>query len=233
MADLEAAIADATQDDTGIRTGTVSAISPFTVSLQGGTVLNPGLLRSYIPAVGDTVVLLRQGDSWLCLGNVSTGRSLLGSNKGIAGTLGTSPGGGGEVAIPSANWQQEPTFVFKAGLIFRVMVHGLAVESTSNFTGVIRVRAGQASTTGTLIYALTWVQTGAASTWEAPFALTCFVKNAGSSAISTKLSMTVQHFTVGSTFSIYGDTNQPVGITVEEVDTIALNSSVAGLAISL
>lgn len=72
MADLETAISAATSDDTGVRTGTVSSISPLVISLQGGVVNNPGSLKSYIPAVGDTVALLRQGDSWLCLGAVSS-----------------------------------------------------------------------------------------------------------------------------------------------------------------
>lgn len=233
MPDLLDAISAATNDDTGIRTGTIATLSPLTVSLQGGTVKSPGVLRSYSPALGDTVILLRQGDSWLCLGSVAAGRAFLGANSTTLGTVATSPGGGGEVAIPSANWQQEPTYLFRAGLIFQIMIYGLAVESSGTFTGVVRVREGQASTTGTILQVITYVQNGAASSWNMPFAVTFFVKNAGSTAISSKLSMTVQHFTVGTSMSIYGDGTQPCAIVVEEADTIALNSNLATLAISL
>jgi hypothetical protein len=75
---LIAALADApatpgTGTDNTVRVGVVSAASPFTVAIQGGTVVQPGLLNGALAAVGDTVALLRQDSTWLCLGKIVSG----------------------------------------------------------------------------------------------------------------------------------------------------------------
>ena len=58
-----------------VRVGTVSSQSPVTVSLQGTVLEDVGFLQSYVPRVGDPVVLLGQSSSvgvdpssWLVLG---------------------------------------------------------------------------------------------------------------------------------------------------------------------
>lgn len=59
----------------GMRTATVTAVSPVTISINGGEFSSGvGVLDSYVPAVGDVVAVFRQDSSWLILG--ATGVSL-------------------------------------------------------------------------------------------------------------------------------------------------------------
>lgn len=58
--------------DNEMVTGTVTSTAPLIVSVRGGTVLNPGTLGSYLPVAGDVVQLMRQGATWLILGNNAT-----------------------------------------------------------------------------------------------------------------------------------------------------------------
>lgn len=59
-----------------VRIGTVTGVNPVVVSLQGTVLDDVGFLGSYVPAVGDPVVLLGQSStvstdptSWLALGS--------------------------------------------------------------------------------------------------------------------------------------------------------------------
>lgn len=73
MSSLTQAVAAALPPDNEMVFGIVTAANPLTVSVRGA-LQNPGTLGSYLPAVGDTVALLRQDATWLCLGsNVSGG----------------------------------------------------------------------------------------------------------------------------------------------------------------
>jgi hypothetical protein len=59
----------------GMRTATVVAVSPLTLSVNGGEFSSGvGVLGPYLPAVGDVVAVFRQDSSWLVLG--PTGVSL-------------------------------------------------------------------------------------------------------------------------------------------------------------
>lgn len=53
--------------------GQVTALTPLTVAVRGGTVINPGTIGSYVPGVGDTVQMLRQDATWLILGASASG----------------------------------------------------------------------------------------------------------------------------------------------------------------
>lgn len=54
--------------------GTVTSIAPLKVGIQnGGEVDKPGCVSAYLPTVGDTVALMRQGQTWLVLGAIATG----------------------------------------------------------------------------------------------------------------------------------------------------------------
>lgn len=55
---------------TNARVGTVTTISPFTVGVGGGTV-QVAKLDSYLPTVGDRVLLLSSGGDLVCLGSIS------------------------------------------------------------------------------------------------------------------------------------------------------------------
>lgn len=56
----------------GMRTATVTATSPITISVSGGEFSSGvGVLGSYLPKVGDVVAVFRQDSSWLVLGSVA------------------------------------------------------------------------------------------------------------------------------------------------------------------
>lgn len=56
----------------GMRTATVSATGPLTISVAGGLISSGvGVLASYTPVVGDVVAVFRQDSSWLVLGKLS------------------------------------------------------------------------------------------------------------------------------------------------------------------
>jgi len=56
----------------GMRTATIAATNPVTLSITGGTFsAGVGVLASYTPVVGDTVAVFRQDSSWLVLGAIS------------------------------------------------------------------------------------------------------------------------------------------------------------------
>lgn len=60
----------------GMRTATIAAVSPLTLSMNGGTFSSGvGVLGSYIPNVGDVVAVFRQDSSWLILGLAQSGPS--------------------------------------------------------------------------------------------------------------------------------------------------------------
>lgn len=62
-------IADAMPPDNELVVGTVTSVVPLTVAVRGGTVINPGTVGSYIPAVGDPVQMMRQDATWLIMGS--------------------------------------------------------------------------------------------------------------------------------------------------------------------
>lgn len=56
----------------GMRTATITAVSPVTISVSGGEFSSGvGVLDSYTPAVGDTVAVFRQDSSWLIMGAIA------------------------------------------------------------------------------------------------------------------------------------------------------------------
>jgi hypothetical protein len=91
------------------------------------------------------------------------------------------------------------------------------LTSTGGPTTVIRVRRGQATTSGTLLGQSTYLP----AMTNAGYTNAYYVKNNSGSDISTKLSATVQHFTVGATASLYGDAQQPMYVLAEDAGSIA------------
>ncbi len=56
-----------------MHTGIVRSSTPLLVEWNQGNVIEPGVLGWYVPIVGDVVSLLRQGQTWLCLGRIRPG----------------------------------------------------------------------------------------------------------------------------------------------------------------
>lgn len=67
MTDLAGEIRDVMPPDNGTRVGTVVGVEPLVVDVAGGLV-PCGVLAPYSPSVGDSVAIIRQDGSWLCLG---------------------------------------------------------------------------------------------------------------------------------------------------------------------
>lgn len=87
MADsYSAAVNDALPPDDNMRVGIVTQAAPLIVNVQGGEVRTPGVLAGANFAVNDTVSLLRQNQSWLVLGTVSSSNTT--SVSGASGVNG-------------------------------------------------------------------------------------------------------------------------------------------------
>lgn len=87
MTDLAGAVAGLSPDS-GIRVGKVTQVVPLKVNVGGGEVEEAGSL-AYV-AVGDSVAMIRQGQTWLVLGVVSPATARWGVMAGVRGS-GTFP----------------------------------------------------------------------------------------------------------------------------------------------
>jgi len=81
MKTLAKAIGGSQPPDDGLRFGEIVTTNPLIVSVTGG-LIPAGIQGSYLPAVGDSVSLIRQDGTWLVTGRV----------------------GGSEMAYPTAVW---------------------------------------------------------------------------------------------------------------------------------
>jgi hypothetical protein len=71
---MAGAVRGALPPDNELVSGVVVSVNPLAVSVRGGIVTRSlGVLGSYVPAVGDTVQMLRQDATWLILGSGGTG----------------------------------------------------------------------------------------------------------------------------------------------------------------
>lgn len=70
---LPAAITTSSAPDNNVRVGTVTQVAPLIVNVQGGGVVSPGILFGATYAVGQTVALIRQDQSWLVMGPIAAG----------------------------------------------------------------------------------------------------------------------------------------------------------------
>lgn len=81
---LATTVKEKTPPDSAMRTGVIQAISGATVTVNvAGTGIEASTLDSYVPAVGDTVVLMRTEATWMILGRPVAGAS----NKVASGNL--------------------------------------------------------------------------------------------------------------------------------------------------
>lgn len=92
---LPQSIINAMPSDNELVIGTVQTVNPLTVAVRGGAVVMPGVVGSYIAAVGDTVQLIRQNATWLIIGAVASGddatNTINGFNNNTAAATTTNP----------------------------------------------------------------------------------------------------------------------------------------------
>lgn len=96
-----------------MHTGVVEQASPLVIVWKGGQVIEPGVLDWYVPIVGDNVSLLRQGQTWLCMGRIRSGA--ISPVAGVLGTAGTSTTGttGSTTSATYVDLPGQPALLFR------------------------------------------------------------------------------------------------------------------------
>lgn len=72
MRTLARSISEAMPSNNALIVGIVASLAPLTVTVRG-TNIRPGTLGSYIPSVGDVVVMFREEATWVVLGPSASG----------------------------------------------------------------------------------------------------------------------------------------------------------------
>lgn len=156
----------------------------------------------------------------------------MGANTTDNGTVAT--GTGTEQAIPSASWDNEPTYVFPDGRMFLMTVVGGAFSSVATAQAAnIRIRKGAQTIVGTVLG--TWEHIAPAGFLGAAISFTyvTYVKNTSGATVSSKLSLTIQRISGASNYSLYGDATVPLSIAVEDIGTVARHPELADIAVSV
>lgn len=156
----------------------------------------------------------------------------LAANTTNNGTVAT--GTGTEQAVPSANWDNEPTFVFPPGRMFEVNVVGGAFNSLGTAQAAnIRVREGAQTIVGTVLG--TWEHISPAGYLGAAISFTyiTYIKNSRTSVVSTKLSLTIQRILGAGSYSLYGDATVPLAVAVKDIGLITRHPELADIAVSV
>lgn len=156
----------------------------------------------------------------------------IGANTSNNGTLATSAGS--EVAIPAATWDTEPTYVMPPGRLYRVVIAGETTTDSALVTAaIVRLREGSATTSGTELAQFDNIIPAGLASRGVAFTYVCYIKNSGTSTVSTKLSLTIDREAGAGNFSLFGDTVRKMSVAVEDIGTTARNTALASIAISV
>ncbi len=156
----------------------------------------------------------------------------MGANTTNNGTVAT--GTGTEQAVPSVNWDNEPTYVFPPGRMFEMTVVGGAFSSVATAQAAnIRIRKGAQTIVGTVLG--TWEHIAPAGFNGAAISFTyiTYVKNSTTSAVSTKLSLSIQRILGAANYSLYGDATVPLSVAVQDIGLIVRHPELADIAVSV
>ena len=210
-----------------LRIATILTTSPLTIIYDGDTdtsnavsMIGPlaPLQRIYsliVPPSGNFVV-----------GCLNTTLGNMGANTSTGGTVVTTPAGGAETAVPAGSWNAEPTYFFEPKVIYKATVSGFMIESTGagSTVGLIRIRRGSASTTGTVLGLAEKFSPAGFGGLTQSFCYVMYFKNNTSDVVRTKLSLTINGVIGGGTWSLYGTANDaPLAVVVESVGSITAN----------
>jgi hypothetical protein len=150
-------------------------------------------------------------------GGISHGRGYIGSNETNNGALVTTAA---EAAVPAASWDKEPSFTFVADRCYRVVIqYGAYASAATDTVARVRVRKGSASTTGQQLAfwqaSMTSANVGSSSVGS--FHGIGYVKNNSGSNVTTDLSVTIERQSGAANVTLYGDSDMPVVLTVEDI----------------
>lgn len=219
--------------DNALRTATVMRVNATdgTVTINlGGTQLDARFLNAENPPlVGDTVAVIRQDATLLVLGSMSSGRPRRFGIVGAGMAQTTITTGAGEIAIPTASWSQEPSFLARPSRTYRITWQGRMYVSGGTIAqviGAVRVRTGTGSIVGTILGtslpdAFTNFSAVTAGAW-------CLTRFTGPAETTITLSLTLSKAAgLGTNINLIGDATQAISVTIEDVtDTLDASTSI-------
>lgn len=132
-----------------------------------------------------------------------------------------------EVAIPSANYAEEPLFSFAGNSVFRVIVTFLLVATVEPDTFNLRVRKGAATITGTLL--ANWQRNAYGGNNGENLSFIGYFTNTGPSVVQSKLSLSAIRVAGSGSIFLYG----PVTVAIENMGSTANLPGLAAGAVSV
>jgi len=151
------------------------------------------------------------------------------------GTVCTTPAGGAETAVPSASWDSEPNNSWRNDGLWLLRATGFTIESTGagGAVSLVRIRKGAASVGGTQLALVEIFHPANFGGFTQGFEFHALVKNTSGSTVTSKLSLTINGVVGAGTWSLYGDGNRDLAITVQEVGNASDHADLANIAVSL
>lgn len=241
---LATAIAKDRDQPSKVRIGVVSSVSPFLVSVQGTEYTSVGLVGGYMPLLGDVVALVGQsaiaasGSSWLCLGPVSsTAGSEIGTNYWTGGTMASGASGSGaagaETGMTGA-WSGTINFTFPPGGLFSMQIDGVIFANVAVFVnGTARIRKDNIA--GTVLWRYDQGIAPNSLALSQCFEYTSWLRNDTAEPVTCTLFLTAQRQASGGAgnWSVYGDTNTPLIVTVDHVGPTSAFPARAAIAVQV
>lgn len=221
-----------------IRMATVVTDLPLTIVYDGDTtVVNGVSIIGPLDPNQRVYVLVIPPSGTFVIGSTETtlSRGFLGSNSTTNGTVCTTPAGGAETAVPSAQWLVEPIFDFLSGRIYKATLTGFAIESTGagGAVSLIRLRKGSQTTVGTQLTLKEMFHPAGFGALTQSFSYIGFFKNTSGATVSTPLSLSINGVIGAGTWSLYGDANDALKVSIEDVAWAGDNTTFANTLISV
>lgn len=215
-----------------LRMATVTTPSPLAVVYDGDTTV-----VSVVSMIGPLdvnqriYVLLIPPSGSFVVGTTETSmsRGVLGINATDNGVVCTTPAGGAETAVPSAQWDSEPAYQLPNNRIFRATMSGFTIESTGAGGAVsfVRLRKGQQTTAGTVLGLKEVFHPNGFGGFTQSFCYDAWFKNTSGATVITQLSLTINGVVGGGTWSLSGLTGEPLVIVVQDLAWVADNTTFA------
>lgn len=176
---LALAVKDTQPPDSGVRIGTVISVYPLKVNLQGGLVTNAGCASTFTPAIGQSVVMLRQDSTWMVLCS-ATPNSQPGN---LITRAETASGAGAATTVLEVTGMTCPTAIWPANTVFEIRVTAYMFAVTNVSATLFRVRSVES---GNAIV-LTWQRHNVVVGYAQAQALLGYVVNPADQPISRTL----------------------------------------------
>lgn len=221
-----------------LRMGTVLTPSPLGIAYDGDTVVVSAVsMIGPLDANQRVYVLLIPPSGAFVVGTteVSMSRGIIGVNATDNGVVCTTPAGGAETAVPSAQWNVEPLYQFPNNRIFRGTISGFTIESlgAGGAISFLRVREGAQSTGGTQLCLKEVFHPGGFGGFTQSFSYDFFFKNTSGSTVITPLSLSINGVVGGGVWSLSGLTGEPLVIVIQDLAWVADNTAFANTLITV